>query len=231
MHGSVGQIGSTPGQQIASTPGQTIEAISMTHDQFQLEGSAAQIYENQKVGAIFGPLARATLDVVLLHPGDRVLDVACGTGIVARTIRDRYGADVAVTGSDLNAGMIEMARRTTSELDPPIDWAVADATDMPFDDRAFTVCMCQQGIQFIPDKRAALTEFRRVLSPGGRLAVSVWDGASTFFVAMADALRRHVGEAVADQSLAPFTYRAAEDLPPPSDRCRFSRFGRSGDLN
>lgn len=185
----------------------------MTQDRYQLEGSAAQVYEEQKVVAIFGPLARVTLDFVPLEPGERVLDVACGTGIMARTIRDRYGSDVTVAGADLNAGMIEMARKMTSELDPPVEWAVADATDMPFDDEAFTLCMCQQGIQFIPEKRAALEEFRRVLSPSGRLAISVWDGASAFFIAMADALRRHVGEAVADQSLAPFSYRAAEDLP------------------
>ncbi|MCV2870328.1 methyltransferase domain-containing protein [Defluviimonas sp. WL0002] len=185
----------------------------MTRDRYQLGHSAARIYEEQKVRAIFGPLARATLKAVSLRPGDRILDVACGTGIVARTIRDLYGTDVEITGSDLNAGMIEMARGITSDLDPPIEWVVADAADLPFDDGTFTVCMCQQGIQFIPDKRGALLEFRRVLSPGGLLAISVWDGASAFFMAMAEALRRHVGEAAAEQSLAPFTYRAAEDLP------------------
>ncbi|MBY8977535.1 methyltransferase domain-containing protein [Rhodobacteraceae bacterium NNCM2] len=185
----------------------------MPPDQYQLVGSAARIYEDQKVRAIFAPLARATLDVVPLATGDKLLDVACGTGIVARSVRDRYGPGVAVTGADLNDSMIEMARRLTSSVVPPIEWVVADATNMPFEDEAFSICICQQGVQFIPDKMAAVREFRRVLKPGGRVAISVWAGASAFFVAMADALGRHVGEAVAEQSLAPFAFRAEETVP------------------
>lgn len=186
----------------------------MTEDTYQLAGSAAEVYEDQKVRAIFGPLARATLDAFPMHAGDSLLDVACGTGIVARCMRELYGADVAVTGSDLNPGMIEMARKLTSGLVPPVEWVVADATNMPFTDGSFSVCICQQGMQFIPDRKAAVAEFRRVLTPEGRLVISVWDGASTFFLAMAAALGRHVSDAVAEQSLAPFSLQAAEALPP-----------------
>lgn len=185
----------------------------MPQERYQLAGSAAQVYEDQKVRAIFGPLARATLDIVPIAPGDLLLDVACGTGIVARSVRDRYGTDVAVKGADLNDDMIEMARKLTSGVVPPIEWVVADATTMPFEDGAFSVCICQQGLQFIPDKIAAVREFRRVLRPGGRVVISIWAGASSFFVAMADALSRHVSEAVAEQSLAPFAFRAEETVP------------------
>lgn len=185
----------------------------MTADTYQLAGSAAEVYEDQKVSVIFGPLARATLDAFPMRVGDQLLDVACGTGIVARCVRERYGTDVAVTGSDLNAGMIEMAEKLTSGFVPPIEWVVADATNMPFTDASFSVCICQQGMQFIPDKKAAVAELRRVLAPEGRLVISVWDGASAFFIAMAAALGRHVSDAVAEQSLAPFSFRAAEALP------------------
>ncbi|WP_370401254.1 class I SAM-dependent methyltransferase [Sulfitobacter sp. JB4-11] len=186
----------------------------MPQDSYQLASSAAHIYEDQKVKAIFGPLARATLNTISLSAGDRVLDVACGTGIVARSVRDRYGTDVAVTGTDLNDSMIETARMLTSDLVPPIEWVVADATAMPFADGTFSVCMCQQGLQFVPDKRAAIEEFRRVLEPNGRLVISIWAGASPFFTAMAEALARHVSADVAALSLAPFAYQAQTEVPP-----------------
>lgn len=129
-------------------------------DGYQLSGSAARVYEDRKVKAIFGPLARATLEVVRLGPGDRLLDVACGTGIVARSVHERYGAGVTIAGVDLNESMIEMARTLTSGVVPAIEWVVADAADVPFADDAFSVCICQQGLQFMPDKTSAVRELR-----------------------------------------------------------------------
>lgn len=186
----------------------------MVQDNYQLAGSGAQVYEDQKVRAIFGPLASATLDVVPLIPGDRILDMACGTGIIARSVHARYGSDVSITGADLNDNMIETARRITLDFVPPIEWVVSDATNTPFADGSFSICICQQGLQFIPDKKAAIKELRRILKPGGRLAISVWAEASAFFIAMADAIRRYVGDDVAEQSLAPFAFQANKRLPP-----------------
>jgi SAM-dependent methyltransferase len=182
-------------------------------DTFQLQGSAAQVYEEQKVPAMFAPLARATLDAFSIDKEDAVLDVACGTGVLARTVRDRCGSRIRIAGVDLNEGMIATARAITEEFDPPIRWKVADATKTPFNDGEFTVVICQQGIQFFSDDQAAAVEMRRVLREGGRVAITVWAGVSPFFRALADAIERHVDAGAAEQSLAPFSYNGAERLP------------------
>jgi SAM-dependent methyltransferase len=182
-------------------------------DTFQQQGSAAQVYEEQKVPAMFAPLARATLDEFRVTPQDVILDVACGTGILARTIKERVGPSVRISGADLNAGMIETARRMTEGLATPIRWEVADALETPFADGEFTVVMCQQGVQFFPDDQAAVKEMRRVLRKDGRLAITVWAGVSPYFRAMADAIERHVGREAAQLSLSPFSYDGADRLP------------------
>lgn len=99
------------------------------------------------------------------HDGDRVLDVACGTGIVANRIGPVTGKCCSITGIDLNEGMLSIARRN-----PQIDWRQGSATDLPFEPGSFEVVLCQQGLQFFPDRAAAMREMARVLSPGGRLA-------------------------------------------------------------
>ena len=168
--------------------------------------NAAAIYEEQKVKAIFGPLAAATLDAVSISDADTILDVACGTGIMARCLRERLGPSVRISGADLNEGMIDTARALTSGDPDGFDWKIADATNMPFADESFSVVFCQQGIQFFPDDRAAVTEMRRVLMKDGRLYLSVWAGANDFFLAMAQALSNHVSPKIGQQSLAPFAY-------------------------
>jgi SAM-dependent methyltransferase len=182
-------------------------------DTFQISGSAAQIYEEQKVPAMFAPLARATLDAVRLSENDVVLDVACGTGILARTIRDRVGPKISIAGVDLNEGMIAAARSITDGASAPIRWEVADATDTPFEDAAFSVVFCQQGIQFFPDDQAAVREMHRLLKPGGRAVITVWAGISPFFRALANGIERHVDAKTAELSLAPFAYDGAHRLP------------------
>ena len=184
----------------------------MPEETYQLQGNAAEIYETQKVKAIFGPLARATLDSVSLSKTERVLDLACGTGIMARTVRERLGPSVAVSGADLNPGMIAKARALTAGDEGEIKWHVSDVANLPFDDGAFTVVFCQQGVQFFPDDKAAVGEMRRVLEKGGMLFSTVWSGPNDFFTAMADALRRHVSPEVGERSLAPFRYGRQPEL-------------------
>ena len=184
-------------------------------ERFQLQGNAPELYEASKVPSLFRPLAEGTLEAVQLAPGDRVLDVACGTGIVGRLIADKLadrlgdrlsdglGDGGTVTGIDLNGGMIAKAR----EMHPAdISWEEGDVTAMPFDDGAFDIAFCQQGLQFFPDKAAALAEIRRVLAPGGRLALTVWCNISDYIAALSDALRSHVSEKAATQARAPFTF-------------------------
>lgn len=193
----------------------------MEKETYQLKGNAAAIYEEQKVKAIFGPLAAATLDAVSISSADTILDVACGTGIMARCVRERLGPSVRVSGADLNEGMIDTARALTSGDPGGFDWKVADATNMPFADASFSVVFCQQGIQFFPDEGAAVTEMRRVLMKDGRLYLSVWTGANDFFLAMAQALSNHVSPEIGQQSLAPFAYGGSERLPEILEKAHF----------
>ena len=138
---------------------------------WQLIDNGAQAYERYLVPAVMARFADDLVESV--GPGDRVLDVACGTGIVARCAAAR-GADA--TGVDVNAQMLDVARAA----DPAVEWIEADATALPLADDAFDVVLCQQGLQFMPDPAAALAEMRRVLAPGGRLTVSVWRPSETY---------------------------------------------------
>lgn len=193
----------------------------MSRDAFQLGQGAAATYEQQKVKSIFRPLAEATLAAIDISEDDVVLDVACGTGIVSRVLRERVSPRAGITGIDLNEGMIETARAVTSDTTDAFRWHVGDVTAMPFADGIFTVAVCQQGLQFFPDERAALKEIRRVLRPGGRIILTVWAGPSRFFIALADAIGRHVSPQDATRSLAPFTYAGLDAIPAMLRSCGF----------
>jgi ubiquinone/menaquinone biosynthesis C-methylase UbiE len=154
--------------------------------------SFPELYEHLLVGPLFSPWADPLLDAVRLAPGDRVLDVACGTGIVARHAKARLGAAGTVVGVDVNAGMLAVARRVA----PDIEWREGNATALPLHAKElFDVVTCQQGFQFVPDGSAAARELRRALAPGGRLAVSTWrpDDESPVLRALRGAAERHLG--------------------------------------
>jgi len=119
-------------------------------------------------------MARKTLDTVQLGPEDVILDVACGTGIVARTARQRLGPVPRIVGTDLNEGMIATARGLAGEEARSCEWQVADVTALPFADSTFSVSICQQGTQFFPDRKGALREIHRVMQPGGTILISFW---------------------------------------------------------
>jgi len=148
---------------------------------------------------MFAPCATQLLDLAAVEPGERVLDVACGTGIVARRAAARVGAGGVVAGSDVNEGMLEVAAATAIDLPVRIEWHRADATALPLPDGAFDVVCCQQGLQFVPDPPLALREARRVLTPGGRLALAVWRSIDhhPVFAAFVRALERHAGPGTA----------------------------------
>jgi SAM-dependent methyltransferase len=160
--------------------------------QFQLEGDAAERYERWAVPFVLGPWVPALLDLAELRAGERVLDVATGTGVVARLAARRV-APATVTGLDLNQGMLEVARRLPLPPGLTIHWRQGSALALPFADGAFEVVLCQQGLQFFPDRLKALGEMRRVLTPAGRVAVSVWTGPSPYFSALREGLERYVG--------------------------------------
>lgn len=182
----------------------------MTVERWQISGTGPENYERFAVGGYLGALAAAFLEMTPIHPGDRVLDVACGTGIVARLSVPRVGTKGTVTGLDLNADMLAHAQTLSANLE--IAWRQGDAAALPFADETFDVVLCQQGLQFVPEKLLALTEMRRVLASQGRLGLNVSGPPSEFQLALADALSIHVDAAVARTSLAPFAVREPEPL-------------------
>ena len=133
--------------------------------------SFPEIYEQELVGPLFRPWAELVLEDVRLATGDRLLDIACGTGIVARLAKERLGGAGKVVGVDLSPPMLAVARRMTAD----IDWREGDASALPLhDNEQFDVIVCQQGLQFFQDKPAAARQMRRALAARGRLAVSAW---------------------------------------------------------
>ena len=181
-------------------------------NQFQLSAAAAESYESHKVPAIFGPMADATLDAITLPASARVLDVACGTGAVARAVSSRLTQPSHLSGADLNPAMIEMARNTTPAGIHSFDWAAASVEDMPFADGVFDLAFCQQGLQFFPDKGAALAEIRRCLQPGGRLILTTWAAIPPFFEVVRDVLHRHLSPEAAATAVRPFVWNDSDEI-------------------
>lgn len=190
-------------------------------EQWQLSGNAPDLYECFAVGRHLRPIAERFLDQVPIDPGDRVLDVACGTGIVARLVAARAKPPRRVTGLDLNAGMLSTAQRLGVEEGLSIDWKLGNATDLPFAAAEFELVLCQQGLQFIPDKLRALQEMRRVLSPKGMIAVNAFGQPSLFHAALAEALSKYVDASAAKLSLAPFGLSDSATLHALFDRVGF----------
>lgn len=185
-----------------------------TEERWQMTGSGPQAYERHLVPAIFAPWATVLLELARLQPGERILDAACGTGAVARAAMARVGAAGKVTGVDLNPGMLEVARAASGEAGQSIAWREGNLEALPFADAAFDVVLCQQGLQFCPDKAAAVAELHRVLRKGGRLAASVWRDIRHFpyMVAVTGALADHVGAEASQRMSAPCSFGNADAL-------------------
>jgi SAM-dependent methyltransferase len=131
----------------------------------------AQLYESYFVPAMFAPWAELLVRECGVGPGDQVLDVACGTGIVARIAARTVGSAGRVAALDMNKAMLDVARNADASL--PIEWHEGSALQLPFGDSEFDFVLCQHGLQFFPDRAKAVSEMRRVLRTGGRAAVLV----------------------------------------------------------
>ena len=185
--------------------------------QWQVAGSAPEVYERELVPAVFGVWAPILVELAQPRPSERVLDVACGTGVVARIAATHVGPSGTVVGTDLNPGMLSVARSVVSpdsRSGGQLQWQEASADKLPFSDGSFNVVYCQLGLQFFADRPAALREMHRVLGTEGRLALMVWRGIheSPGFAVLADALQRHVGQAAAAIMRAPFGLSNADEL-------------------
>jgi ubiquinone/menaquinone biosynthesis C-methylase UbiE len=135
-------------------------------------GSVPQLYEQYLVPLIFQPYANDLARRALALAPRRVLETACGTGVVTRALRQMLPADVDILATDLNAPMLERAQAIGTGR--PVQWQQADAQELPAEDGAFDLVVCQFGAMFFPDEARAFSEARRVLRPGGTLLFSVW---------------------------------------------------------
>ncbi len=168
----------------------------------QVTRSAAEVYEEFFVPALFQEWAPRVAAAAAIRPGQKVLDVACGTGVLAREAARRAAPGGEVCGLDRNEGMLAVARRQA----PAIAWREGMAEALPYDAGEFDVVVSQFGLMFFEDRQRALQEMLRVLRPGGRLAVAVWDRLETSpgYAAMTALLQRLFGEPVAAGLRAPF---------------------------
>ena len=165
--------------------------MSRPVETFQISSEAAETYESQFVPAIFGEWAPHLVDVAGVAPGHAVLDVACGTGIVAREAARRVGERGQVVGVDLNPAMLAVARR----LRPDIEWRQAEAAELPFADGSFDVVLCQAALMFFPDRAQSLREMARVVKAEGTVAVQVWSRLESqpAYGPLVDVAARHAG--------------------------------------
>ncbi len=169
----------------------------------QVTKSAADVYEEFFVPALFGEWGPKVSAAAHLAPGQSVLDVACGTGALARTAKDRVGPSGSVVGCDRNEGMLAVAARIRND----IEWQTARAEALPFADHEFDAVVSQFGLMFFEDRAAALTEMWRVLKPGGHLAVAVWARLEDVpgYAAMTELIERLFGTEAGDALRAPYT--------------------------
>jgi ubiquinone/menaquinone biosynthesis C-methylase UbiE len=184
--------------------------------QFQFHNpTVPRAYEDFLVPRLFSPCAEVLLDAAELRPGDVVLDIATGPGTVARGAAVRVGARGRVVGADVAAPMLEIARAKPAVAGAaPIEYIESPAAPLAAPSGAFDRVVCHQGLQFFPDRRAALMEMRRVLKPGGRVAIGVWEHLerNEVYASFHAALRETVSSSLADLVAAPCCFPDASVL-------------------
>ena len=187
-----------------------------TTARWHLSPDAAELYQEVLVPAMFAPWGRDLLALAAPVPGERVLDVACATGLVARLAAEAIGPRGAVTGLDLNPAMLRVACSQPDSSGARIEFLEGDVASMSLPDARFDLVLCQQGVQYFPSRPRALAEMWRVLRPGGRALVSVWQGDTAYTRALADALEaalgRKAGNSMRRVLACPTTAQVAQEM-------------------
>lgn len=167
---------------------------------WQLSGDSPRAWERYLVPTVMQSWAENLIERAGLRPGDRLLDVGTGSGLVARLAVPKVRWTGTVTGLDLNAGMLGVAKELSTLIEPPIEWVEGDAHDLPFPDASFDVVTCQFGVQYFPDKKKALKQIHRVVAPGGRFLFSVFRSVdhNPGWRPLIDALDHHIGPHAGD---------------------------------
>jgi ubiquinone/menaquinone biosynthesis C-methylase UbiE len=137
-------------------------------------GAIPRNYDRYLGPVIFEPFAEDLVSRLKGRKLGRLLEIACGTGIVTRRLRDALPASTEIVATDLNPDMFEFAK-TKFKNGENVHWQQADASALPFPDVSFDAIVCQFGLMFVPDKVAAMRESYRVLRSGGVFLFNVWD--------------------------------------------------------
>ena len=175
-------------------------------ESWQIAGDSPAAYEEYLVPGIFKPWAETLVQLSSPSPGSTILDVACGTGVVARTAAAKAGNDASVTGLDINQQMLNKASEMAEREGLEIDWQQGDAGELPFEDNRFDHLFCQQAMQFFSDPQRVLKEMQRVLKPDGTLALNILRPIhhNPAYRILADQLEKHAGETAGTMMRSPF---------------------------
>jgi SAM-dependent methyltransferase len=173
----------------------------------------AETFDQYFGQALFEPWTPVLLEYAAPKSGERTLDLACATGIVARHVAPLVGKTGKVVGLDINPGMLAVACAKPHAAGAPIEWQEGDATALNFPDGSFDLVVCQQGLQFFPERSAAAREMRRVLADGGRVAVSLWQALDhhPVYAALCEAEARHLGVPLSEVA-TPWSFPDGEAL-------------------
>ncbi len=147
----------------------------MVQDAANFGGSAPEYYDRLLGNAQFKLFGRDLAGRIPQRPGGALLEIACGTGIVTRALRERLAPEVPLVATDISRAMLDYAQARHADL-RGVEWKEADATRLPFGDGAFGAVVCAFGIMFFPDRELGMREARRVLRKSGRFLFNVWDG-------------------------------------------------------
>jgi ubiquinone/menaquinone biosynthesis C-methylase UbiE len=167
----------------------------MSQPQSSPPPNPAQIYEDYFIAGGFWQWAEETVDRARPQPGERVLDIACGTGIIARTVARRLAGNARVVGLDISPAMLAVARSSAEREGVQVEWIEGNSESLPFLDESFDLAISQQGLQFVQDRAAAMAEMLRIIEPGGRAVTSTWTeiGNNSIYEPFTEVVERHLG--------------------------------------